>query len=111
MRHGDCDDLTRTSCKTFDICKAREQIAAGDSVPSRLVRVQWEGPLLGHGASVPVAPPDFGHRSVCESERQRRRDAGERRLGLLPKPERDEQRQRKNVKRKGARTQNGRSKL
>ena len=24
MRRADCDDLTRTSCKTFDICKARE---------------------------------------------------------------------------------------
>src|SRR4029077_8751949 len=24
MRHPDCDGLTRTSCKTFDICKARE---------------------------------------------------------------------------------------
>jgi hypothetical protein len=24
MRHADCDGLTRTSCKTFDICRARE---------------------------------------------------------------------------------------
>jgi hypothetical protein len=24
MRHADCDGLTRTSSKTFDICKARE---------------------------------------------------------------------------------------
>jgi hypothetical protein len=24
MRHADCDGLTRTSCETFDICKARE---------------------------------------------------------------------------------------
>jgi hypothetical protein len=24
MRHADCDGLTSTSCKTFDICKARE---------------------------------------------------------------------------------------
>jgi hypothetical protein len=24
MRHADCDGLKRASCKTFDICKARE---------------------------------------------------------------------------------------
>jgi hypothetical protein len=46
MRHADCDGLTRTSCKTFDICKARKpginkNLAHSGELFGNIFYLQW----------------------------------------------------------------------
>jgi hypothetical protein len=46
MRHADCDGLTRTSCKTFDISKARKpginkNLAHSGELFGNIFYLQW----------------------------------------------------------------------